>query len=292
MQTSVVSRFSPELCDAMLGRTDSAAVLRDLEQRNLFLTALDNRRGWYRYHQLFQEMLAGELDRADPTARARLLGRAAAWHDGHGTVAEAIRYAQDSGDVARTGRLVLRHWQESGSRGEIETLRTWVTRSTDDEIASDPSLAIGAGWVFTMLGDVDRAERSAAAAARHDLDVASPDGATSLRSSLANLRSALGTGGLHQMLEDGRFIQSSERPTRTRWLIGGCRAAGIALLLLGRVDEAIDPLEEAVLLTEDHDELRSVRILCLGYLALAHLDRGEVPRAGSLVAETELLIAG
>jgi LuxR family maltose regulon positive regulatory protein len=185
---------------------------------------------------------------------------------------------------------VLGQWAEFASRGQIETLRTWVGRSSEKEIASDACLAIGAGWVATLLGDVERAERYAATAARHPLDVPSPDGATSLRSALANLRSGLGTGGVDAMLEDGLFVQAAERPTRTRWLLGGCRAVGTAQLMLGHVDEAIVSLDEAVLLTDRQGSLASVRIFCLGYLAVAYLERGDVRHASSLVSEAELLM--
>jgi LuxR family transcriptional regulator, maltose regulon positive regulatory protein len=290
LETSVVGRFSAELCDEMLGQHGSAAIIRDLEATNLFVIPLDNRRGWYRYHHLFQDMLGAELDRVDPSARRRMLGRAAAWHDEHGTVAEALLYAQQSGDLVRAGRLVLGRWGEFASRGQIETLRMWVDRSSDEEIAADPCLAIGAGWVATLLGDVERAERYAAAAAQHPLDVPSPDGATSLASALANLRSGLGTGGVRQMLEDGLLVQAAERPTRTRWLLGGCRGVGTAQLMLGQIDDAVGSLNEAVVLTENRDELRSVRMFCLGYLALAYLERGDVRRADGLAREADLLM--
>ena len=63
VQTSVLDRFSAPLCDAVLERADSAAILSELEQSNLFLVPLDHRRGWFRYHHLFGEMLRSELAR-------------------------------------------------------------------------------------------------------------------------------------------------------------------------------------------------------------------------------------
>ena len=290
LRTAVLSEFSADLCDVVLERSSSKTMLQDLEQTNLFLVPLDNHRGWFRYHHLFQEMLVAELDKTEPLARRRLLQRAAEWHHDHGTVADALRYAHDSADVALTGRLVLAHWREFAGRGQVETLRMWLRRWSDEEIESDPCLAIGAGFVFLLLGDAERAERAAAAAARHPLDGPSPDGATSLRSALAILRSSLGTDGVARMLEDGLYVQAVERPARTSWLVSGCRAVGIARLLLGQVDDAIIALDEVILLTEEREELRSARILCLGYLALAHLELGRVSRAEALVEEADRLI--
>ena len=74
--TSVLGRFTPELCDAVLGREDSAAVLAELARSNMFLVALDAREQWYRYHHLFGELLQLELGREDAQVLRR---RAAAW---------------------------------------------------------------------------------------------------------------------------------------------------------------------------------------------------------------------
>ena len=61
MRTSVLGRFTPELCDAVLDRQDSAAVLAELKRSNVFIVALDGRGEWYRYHHLFGDLLRLEL---------------------------------------------------------------------------------------------------------------------------------------------------------------------------------------------------------------------------------------
>ena len=59
--TSIVSRLTAPLCDAVVGATGSRDRLVELERANLFLVSLDDRRVWYRYHHLFRELLAHEL---------------------------------------------------------------------------------------------------------------------------------------------------------------------------------------------------------------------------------------
>ena len=114
------------------------------------------------------------------------LERAADWCELHGSPDEAFAYAHESGDLAQAGRIALGHWDELAGRGRIETLRLWLDRCTDEEIESDAQLSIAAAWVAVLLGDPVRARRFVAAAERRPLDVASADGATSLRSALAN----------------------------------------------------------------------------------------------------------
>jgi LuxR family transcriptional regulator, maltose regulon positive regulatory protein len=61
LATSVLERLSGPLCDAVCGRTDSEAMLEAVERANLFLVPLDEVRGWWRYHQLFADLLRARL---------------------------------------------------------------------------------------------------------------------------------------------------------------------------------------------------------------------------------------
>jgi ATP/maltotriose-dependent transcriptional regulator MalT len=45
------------LCAAVTGRADSQELLEQIERANLFLVPLDGQRRWWRYHQLFADLL-------------------------------------------------------------------------------------------------------------------------------------------------------------------------------------------------------------------------------------------
>jgi LuxR family maltose regulon positive regulatory protein len=98
LETSVLERMCGPLCDAVTGRSDSQELLEGLERANLFLIPLDEVRGWWRYHQLFADLLRARLLRADPEAGDRLRRAAAAWCEHNRLVDEAIRYALDAGN--------------------------------------------------------------------------------------------------------------------------------------------------------------------------------------------------
>ena len=63
IRTSVLSRMSAPLCDALLGIDGSHELLAEIERSNMFLIPLDSRRHWFRYHNLFQDLLRLELAR-------------------------------------------------------------------------------------------------------------------------------------------------------------------------------------------------------------------------------------
>ncbi len=272
--TSILDRMTQPLCDAVLGTDDATDSLEALARSNAFVVPLDDRGGWYRYHHLFSDFLRAELNRRHPELLPVYLKRAADWCELHGSPDEAFAYAHESGDLAQAGRIAHGHWDELAGRGRIETLRLWLGRCTDDEIESDAQLSIAAGWVSVLLGDPVRARRFVAAAERTQLDMPSADGATSLRSALANVRSAVAPDGIHGMLRDAEFVYTAEKQDGTRRLLSACRALGTANALLGRPQEAIDVLGEALALSSQRPELAHVRLYCLAYMSFAATELG------------------
>ena len=74
LETSVLERLSGGLCDAVTGRTDSQAMLEQVERANLFLVPLDEVRGWWRYHHLFADLLRARLRQEQPGRVRRCTG--------------------------------------------------------------------------------------------------------------------------------------------------------------------------------------------------------------------------
>ncbi|MGZ6661001.1 MAG: AAA family ATPase, partial [Solirubrobacteraceae bacterium] len=289
--TSILERMSAPLCEAVLGIDDAAGSLEALARSNAFVVPVDDHREWYRYHHLFSDLLRAELKRRHPELLPVYLRRAAGWCEAHGTPGEAFAYAYESGDLAQAGRIALASRDEFARRGQIESLRMWLERCTEEEVASDPQLAIAAAWVFGYLGDAARARRFFAAAERGPLDVASADGASSLRSALANLRTALAPDGIPQMLRDAELVYASEKEAGTRWLLSGCRAMGVAYVLLGRPGEAITVLREALALSSHQPEVAHTRVFSLGYLAFAATEMGNRRDAQRWAVEATWLVA-
>ena len=58
LRTALLEELNADLCAAVTGypRADMQAILQTLEQENVFLIPLDNRRETYRYHHLFADL--------------------------------------------------------------------------------------------------------------------------------------------------------------------------------------------------------------------------------------------
>jgi len=167
LDTSVLDRLSGELCDAVTGRTDSQAMLQDIERAGLFLVPLDEVRGWWRYHHLFADLLRARLLAEQPGRVPALHRAAAAWCDEHGLADDAVRHALAAGDAAWAARLVERNVETLLGRSEGATLRRWLTALPAESVRDRPRLclaqAFGAAQGFqvdalaALLDDTERA---------------------------------------------------------------------------------------------------------------------------------------
>ena len=140
LRTSVLGRFTPELCDAVLGRDDSAGVLADLASSNMFLVALDAREEWYRYHHLFGEVLQLELGHEEAI---RLRRRAAAWCGAHGHVEDAIKYSLAVGDAEIVAELLEENDREFIWGGRMAQFLGWLASLPSEVLGQHPSLLAG-----------------------------------------------------------------------------------------------------------------------------------------------------
>ena len=105
---------------------DSQAILEQLYHANLFLVPLDDEGQWYRYHQLFAEVLQHRLRQSQPDLLPRLHQRASAWYAQNGLFTDAIRHAFLAADFARTAELIEQIWPTTWNQGAVTTLLNWV----------------------------------------------------------------------------------------------------------------------------------------------------------------------
>jgi LuxR family maltose regulon positive regulatory protein len=141
LQTSILDRLCSPLCEAVTGLADSEGMIRRLEESNLFLLPLDNRRYWYRYHMLFADLLRRRLEREfPPEERSGLHRRAAEWFEREGLPAEAISYALAAPDFGQAIRLLEAHTLTFFFRGESKLLRGWLMSLPEELLRSRPLL--------------------------------------------------------------------------------------------------------------------------------------------------------
>ncbi len=154
LQTSILSRMTGDLCDRLVGRSDSQDTLSQLQTANLFLIPLDEERRWYRYHHLFADVLRTHLQRSYPDQVAELHKRAAEWFEKNGFVSEAISHALAIGDQLYAARLIEDHAFAMLMHGEAVTVLSWIA-SIEQLVRYRPWLGIHQSWAFICTGQLD-----------------------------------------------------------------------------------------------------------------------------------------
>lgn len=158
LDTAMLGRLSGALCDAVTAEPGSQALLDDLERRNLFLIALDDKRMWYRYHHLFADVLQTHASRDDPDRLHAAHARASVWYEQNGARSEAIHHALASEDVDRAASLLEldRPPMDRSYRGQ-----TWLSRVKsipDAVLNSRPVLIMSYAWALLNGGELDLAD--------------------------------------------------------------------------------------------------------------------------------------
>lgn len=157
LQTSILGRMTGELCDWLTERSDSQAMLRQLDTANLFLIPLDDERRWFRYHHLFADVLRTQLRQAYPDRIAELHRRAAEWYEQNGFVSEAINHTLIIGDQPRAARLIENNAMAMLMRGEAITVLNWIA-SIATLVRERPWLAIYKSYAYLCTGQLDLLE--------------------------------------------------------------------------------------------------------------------------------------
>jgi LuxR family transcriptional regulator, maltose regulon positive regulatory protein len=284
LRTSVLERLSGPLCDAVLEGEGSAALLRQLERSSLFVVPLDDRREWYRYHQLFADLLRLQLRFREPELIPVLHRRAAAWHQAAGEVDEAIGHASAAGEFRQAGALIAQHWLTYWRRGQRATVARWLQGLPQEAIAADPPVAFVAAWIGGFeSASKHQTEDWLAAVEDEAWDGVLPEGISSLAFGAALTRAAL-------VFDDvGRALQAAHRalelagpePSPFHWMAQA--ALGQARYLSGQAAEARAPLEALVQRVSPIDQPYAV-VDALAVLALLAGDQDDDQTATALAA--------
>ena len=237
LRTSILDRLCGSLCDAVV--LDPAALgqatLEYLEHANLFLVPLDNERRWYRYHQLFAELLRQRLHQSTdsyPGDKGRgvneLHSRASIWYEDHNLSLEAFQHAVAANDVERAARLIEGDGMPLQFRGAVTSALHWLESLPKTVLDARPALWVMYASVLSMAGLLPGIEAKLQAA-EAALQGAEPDDTTrNLIGHIAVIRATLAAAEnqVEPMLAQSRraleYLHPNDLSARTftLWTLG------------------------------------------------------------------------
>jgi len=273
LRTSILERVNGELADLLTGGTGGERVLQELEEAGAFVVSLDARRTWFRYHQLFADLLQLELRGSAAAELPALHDAAAGWYAAHGYTVEAVRHAQAAENWALAARVLSDQWVGLGLSGLGSTAHELLVRFPADVVAADAELAARVAGDQLSRGSLDEADRYLALAGRA-LESAPEDrrGPAQVVIAVVRLRLARQRGDLAAVSDEARRLLAPAVAADLAEPRLGEELRAIALINLGtaelwtsRLDEADRHLEEGVALA---------RQIGRPYLELAGLAQG------------------
>jgi LuxR family transcriptional regulator, maltose regulon positive regulatory protein len=153
LQTSILGRLNASLCEAVTGLQEGQAVLAALHRANIFIIPLDDEGLWFRYHQLFADLLQARLRQSLPAdAISTLHARASQWYGRNGFVIEAVNHALAAQDFEAAADLIQQNAAKVTVSGELSTLLQWIAALPIEVARRHPQIIISKAWSLTLAG--------------------------------------------------------------------------------------------------------------------------------------------
>jgi LuxR family transcriptional regulator, maltose regulon positive regulatory protein len=290
LRVSVMGRFTAELCDGVLDRSDSSRVLAELEQANLFLTRLEHG-GWLRMHSIFAEFARFQLDALEPQAARQIHRRAARWLAARGFPVEATEHAAAAQDHELVSGLLLSNHLRMIRTGSSRTMLRWLGTLPNEQLLEYPELAVGGAVAALLVGQATLLRRrllAVAARARSER----PELYTPYVACVADMVAAAAMdNGVRQAVLSGHRSVAIAESDADEVLVAALAARARALYLAGELDEAWDSAMRAI----EHPDAQNRppgHAAARTTLALIAAERGWVAAARTHTEEAKAIIGG
>ncbi len=258
-RTSILEQFCAELCVAVVGSDTSyeqaQATLDWLERSNLLLVTLDERRGWFRFHHLFQQLLQKQLQAHNSQEEvATLHRRASVWYAEQGLIEEAIEHALAAGDAREAAQLVEAQFLWAFEQEQLAQMERWLRLLPEEQIQGSPGLLFARVWILQAHGQLNNLPRLLTDAGQLlDTGDSAADGLDDPRSRLSRALIAIGWSQFHYFTGQAQASLESAR-SALQWLPPGDEhVTSYALLFLawsyqatGQEDVAHVALQQAL----------------------------------------------
>lgn len=157
-QLGLLDKFSIGLLTELFGAARARQMLTLLQQRQLFISALDERENWFSLHPLFRGYLKKVCLEQDEGAAQALLLRAARWFAEHEYWLDAIRLGLESGHVEEVRGWINQCAMDLLEQGDFTTLVMLEKRWELQEFNAPIQLKMARAWAMGLALEVEAAQ--------------------------------------------------------------------------------------------------------------------------------------
>jgi LuxR family maltose regulon positive regulatory protein len=251
LQTSILDRLSASLCEAITGQSESQAILEQLVDSNLFILPLDSQHAWYRYHNLFSDLLRKRLQSSQVENACELHHHASIWYEENDLMEQAIEHAIAGKDSERAARLIEQVAENLLMFGEAQTLLHWLEVLPEEEVIQRPFLGSVYGFALLLCGRSSQQASTVLEKMRNSGKPGESHGEMVMLQALLSIMQA----------DSARAIQLAEQalqqlPTRQSFFRSlAADALGMGYTLAGDIPAAIQAFEQVVAIASQSDNV-------------------------------------
>ncbi len=157
LETSILEQLNGELCEAVTGCTQGQSMLLSLQHQNLFVISLDDEAKWFRYHNLFADLLRAKLQSSSSKDKiSGLHQRAAKWYEQAGMIPEAIEHALTAQDFVHVLHLVESNALRLILQAHVRTVEAWLEAIPHDYLEKSSRINMAFAWLNLMRGAISQ----------------------------------------------------------------------------------------------------------------------------------------
>jgi LuxR family maltose regulon positive regulatory protein len=305
LRSSILETLCGPLCEVVV-KPDAqpgygTVILNRLEHANLFVTALDEKREWFRYHPLFAEFLREIERQVNSEEIPGLHKRAATWFEGNGHLNDAFRHALASRDMEWAADMIERNAQILINLGEVSAIGRWIGRLPEEITHKHPLLSVSYAWALIATHELDLARywledvrQSVERLEKRSRETPMPDAnLAGIRGGIALCESylAMWSGNLEQAAEFSRQA-GSYFPAENVYLRSMIALdESISLVLSGDTQKAIESLRATTRIARQANN-PTVQIIATCEIAIMHWIQGQLSKAWETLQKAQYLAIG
>lgn len=154
IETAAFNRFCPRLCNFVFETNEAGEIIHSLENLNVFLSCIDQKEGWFRYHRLFRDFLQTLIPEEEAEHRLSLYRKTSEWHEAENNWQEAIHYAIKGQDFGKAVSLMEALSMEIGCRGNSRLLHQWNQCLPKELVDHNLRLLLNSAWAYSSEGNM------------------------------------------------------------------------------------------------------------------------------------------
>jgi LuxR family maltose regulon positive regulatory protein len=152
LKTSLLRQMSPALCDTVVGCDNSLAILRDLENSELFVRRLRSGDDWYTYHALFAHFLQDQARLILSAEEIHQVHLASAnWNLSQGRLEEAIYHYGAIREFATAAGVLDTLSDKLVMDGQMLSLEYWADQIPFEYLRQRIGLVAKIAWALAFL---------------------------------------------------------------------------------------------------------------------------------------------